>query len=236
MLRLPLRGTQGTVEIRPSKIIAVGLNYREHVTESQVFDLKKLEVPSEPVLFAKTPNVLIGPGESIVLPAIMYSYNFPSPRVDHEAELAVVIGKRGKNISEERALEHVFAYTCFNDVSQRDIQKMDASGWFRGKSFDSFGPLGPELVRPQDLGDPGKLAISCRVNGEVKQRASTADMIFSVAQLIAFISRNFTLEEGDIIATGTPSGVSPLKEGDLVEVEIENIGILQNPVTREVLR
>lgn len=233
MVRLPLAGTDRLIDIAPSKIVAVGLNYREHVTESKVFDLKQLEVPNEPVLFAKTPNVLVGPGEPIVLPAFLADYRFPEPRIDHEAELAVIISKKCKNVSEKDALDFVFGYTCFNDVSQRNVQKMDASGWFRGKSFDTFGPIGPVVVPASALLDPQKLAITARVNGVVKQSGSTSDMIFTVAALIAFISKNLTLEAGDLIVTGTPSGVSPIIAGDTVEIEIEGIGVLSNPVVAE---
>lgn len=233
MVRLPLAGTKRTVEINPTKIVAVGLNYREHVTESKVFDLKQLEIPSEPVLFAKTPNVLIGPGDPILIPAIQASYSFAEPRVDHEAELAVIISRRCKNVRVENALDYVLGYTCFNDVSQRNIQKMDASGWFRGKSFDTFGPVGPEVVPVSAITNPQDLRISCRVNGVTRQSASTADMIFSISVLISFISQNMTLEEGDLIVTGTPSGVGPIVPGDMVEVEIEGIGVLRNPVAAE---
>ena len=233
MVRLPLAGTDRLIDIAPSKIVAVGLNYREHVTESKVFDLKQLEVPSEPVLFAKTPNVLVGPNEPIVIPSFLKHYEFRESRTDHEAELAVIISKRCKDVSERDALSYVFGYTCFNDVSQRNIQKMDTSGWFRGKSFDTFGPVGPVVVPAAAILNPQKLAIVARVNGVVKQSASTADMIFSVAALISYISRNMSLEAGDLIATGTPSGVSPIRHGDVVEIEIEGIGILSNPVAAE---
>ncbi len=233
MLQLPIKGSTNKIIIKPGKIIAVGCNYREHVMESKVFDHRDLKIPDEPILFAKTPNVLIGMGEPIIIPAIIKSYNFSSPRTDHEAELAVIIGKKCKNIDEEDALKYVYGYTCFNDVSQRDIQKTDASGWFRGKSFDTFGPIGPVVVPVEAIGNPQKLVISCKVNGKIMQYASTADMIFSISYLISFISHNLTLEEGDIIATGTPAGVSALHPGDIVEVEIENIGILSNPVQEE---
>lgn len=234
MVTLPLKGSDKNIALSPSKIIAVGLNYHAHVQESKVFDLKKLEVPTEPVLFAKTPNVLIGPNDPILLPACIKEYHFDAPRVDAEAELAIIIGKRCKYVAEEKALDYVLGYTCFNDVSQRNIQKLDASGWFRGKSFDTFGPIGPVIVPPSLLPDPHHLAISCRINGKTVQAASTADMLFSIRTLISFISKQFTLEVGDIIATGTPSGVSPIKTGDEVEVEIEGIGILRNPVIEEV--
>jgi 2-keto-4-pentenoate hydratase/2-oxohepta-3-ene-1,7-dioic acid hydratase in catechol pathway len=233
MLRLPLAGG-GVLDIRPSKIIAVGLNYRAHVAESaKTFDRKFVGLPKEPVLFAKTPNVLIGPGEPVVLPALIGDYRFDEARTDLEAELALIISKRARHVPEEAAFDYVLGYTCFNDVSQRNIQMGDSSGWFRGKSFDTFGPIGPVVVPRENLPDPGKLAIRARLNGELKQEASTADMIFSVPALIAYISKNMTLEEGDIIATGTPSGVSPIKAGDTVEIEIENIGVLRNPVIGE---
>jgi 2-keto-4-pentenoate hydratase/2-oxohepta-3-ene-1,7-dioic acid hydratase in catechol pathway len=203
------------------------------VAESNAFDRRPLAIPTEPVLFAKTPNCLIGPGELILIPSWAKSYGFDDFRVDHEAELAILIGHRGKHIAEADALDYVFGYTCFNDVSQRNIQKTDVSGWFRGKSFDTFGPVGPVVVPRDALPGVGDAAISCRVNGKLTQSSLTSEMIFSIARLIAYISDNMTLEEGDLIATGTPSGVSPIRAGDLVEVEIEGIGILRNPVADE---
>ncbi len=232
MIYLPIKGGE-KLAIAPSKIIAVGLNYREHVKESRVFDLKKHEIPKEPVLFAKTPNVLIGPGDPIIIPSIVKEYAFPETRTDLEAELVIIIGRRCRNVSARAAKNYILGYSAFNDVSQRNIQKSDASGWFRGKSFDSFGPIGPVVV-PESVLDPTKgLVISARINGRTVQSASTADMIFPITELVAFISRNFTLEEGDLIATGTPSGVSPIVHGDIVEVEIEGIGVLKNPVIEE---
>ena len=234
MIQLPFAGSSKTITINPSKIIAVGLNYREHVKESLAFGNKPQSVPTEPVLFAKTPNVLIGPGEAIVIPAhIKEDYNFSDERVDPECELAIIIGKKGRHISEAEAYDYVLGYTCFNDVSQRNIQRSDPSGWFRGKSFDTFGPIGPVVVSHNDIGDPQSLNITCKINGVLKQTANTRDMIFSIPVLIAYISRQFSLEEGDIIATGTPAGVSPIVSGDTVEVEVERIGVLKNPVVSE---
>ena len=233
MIQLPLAGTSRMITINPTKIIAVGLNYRDHVKESKVFDDKIADVPSEPVLFAKTNNVLIGPGEKILIPTHVREYNFDNARVDPEAELAVIIGKKGRHIPIEKAYDYVLGYTCFNDVSQRNIQKSDASGWFRGKSFDTFGPIGPVVVTHKDIGDPQALNLCCRINGVTKQSSNTCNMIFSIPVLISFISKQFTLEEGDIIATGTPSGVSPIIPGDIVEVEVEKIGILKNSVAAE---
>lgn len=233
MIYLPMAGSSGKLTLNPSKIIAVGLNYLSHVKESKVYDNKPQEVPKEPVLFAKTLNTLTGPGEPVVIPSHIREYNFKDERVDPECELAVIIGKKGRHIPEERAYDYVLGYTCFNDVSQRNIQKSDTSGWFRGKSFDTFGPIGPVIVSHNDIGDPQNLNIECRINGVVKQSANTGDMIFPIKVLIAYISKQFTLEEGDIIATGTPAGVSPIAPGDIVEVEIEKIGVLRNPVIAE---
>ena len=233
MIQLPLAGSGKKITINPSKIIAVGLNYREHVKESAAFGAKSQDLPAEPVLFAKTLNVLIGPGEPIVIPAHIKEYKFPDARVDPESELAIIIGKRGRHIPEAEAFDYVLGYTCFNDVSQRNIQRSDPSGWFRGKSFDTFGPIGPVVVSHKDIGDPQALNVTCKINGVVKQSGNTREMIFSIPVLIAYISKQFTLEEGDIIATGTPAGVSPIVPGDTVEVEVERIGILKNPVTGE---
>ncbi|MGO8694437.1 MAG: fumarylacetoacetate hydrolase family protein [Rectinemataceae bacterium] len=237
MISLPIVGSSDRYDLEPGKIIAVGLNYREHVAESPAILDRPPQaeaVPGEPILFAKTPNVLIASGENIVIPtSFLAASGFPRPRTDYEAELAIVVGRRCKNVSREEARSFVLGYTCFNDVSQRDIQNLDRSGWFRGKSFDSFGPVGPALLPERNGTDPQRLRIECRLNGRKVQSAGTADMIFGVAELVSFISRNMTLEEGDLIATGTPSGVGPLRAGDLVEVEIEGIGCLRNPVVEE---
>jgi 2-keto-4-pentenoate hydratase/2-oxohepta-3-ene-1,7-dioic acid hydratase in catechol pathway len=241
MVQLPIAGTSERLGLTPTKIIALGLNYRAHVAESPSVLARAAKPgaapvpagsaePTEPILFAKTPNVLIGDGDEIVLPEILASYALSAPRTDYEAELAFVVGRRCRNVREEEALSHILGFTCFNDVSQRDIQNSDRSGWFRGKSFDTFGPIGPVLVPAAALGDPDRLRIRCRLNGATVQDANTSDMIFSIAFTLAFISRNLTLEPGDIVTTGTPAGVGPLKAGDLVEVEIEKIGVLSNRV------
>ena len=232
-IQLPFAGSDRKITINPSKIIAVGLNYRDHVKESKVFDSAQLNIPAEPVLFAKTPNVLIGPGEPIIIPAHIREYNFKNERVDPECELAIIIGKRCRYVPVEKAYDFVLGYTCFNDVSQRNIQKADASGWFRSKSFDTFGPIGPAVVSHEDIGDPQALKLSCRINGVENQSGNTCDMIFTIPVLISFISKQFTLEEGDVIATGTPAGISQIVPGDTVEVEVEKIGILKNPVLAE---
>jgi 2-keto-4-pentenoate hydratase/2-oxohepta-3-ene-1,7-dioic acid hydratase in catechol pathway len=178
--------------------------------------------------------VLIGPEEPIILPQIVHEYGFKEIRTDLEAELAVIIKNRCKNVSEHEALKHVYGYTCMNDVSQRNIQKGDKTGWFRGNSFDTFGPIGPTVVLAEDMKSPHGLEIQSRLNGKICQSANTRMMIFKIDQIIAFISRNFTLEPGDIISTGTPKGVTPIHDGDIVEIEIESIGILRNPVKQTI--
>jgi 2-keto-4-pentenoate hydratase/2-oxohepta-3-ene-1,7-dioic acid hydratase in catechol pathway len=235
-MSLILPSTNGKlVEIRPSKIIALGLNYLEHIKESQSVNVQNFtnEIPTEPVLFTKTPNVLIGPGEPVILPSFLNDYGFEDCRTDYEAELAIIIKDQIKNVDENEALTHVMGFTCFNDISQRNLQRTDKSGWFRGKSLDTFGPIGPVIVSPEEIGDPQCLDICCRLNGKVVQQSNTKHMIFKIPQIIAFVSRNFTMDPGDIIITGTPSGVGPIKHGDQVEVEIEGIGTLVNPVQKE---
>ena len=224
-----------TIEINPSKIICLGLNYLEHIKESQSVNVQNFTdaIPTEPVLFPKTPNVIIAPEEPIILPAFVNEYNFDDQRTDYEGELAIIIKDRIKNIPESEVFDHVLGFTCFNDVSQRNLQRNDKSGWFRGKSLDTFGPIGPVIVSPEEIGDVQNLNIQTRLNGKVVQESNTRHMIFKIPEMIAFISKNFTLEPGDIISTGTPSGVGPLRDGDVVEVEIEGIGILKNPVQAE---
>jgi 2-keto-4-pentenoate hydratase/2-oxohepta-3-ene-1,7-dioic acid hydratase in catechol pathway len=236
MIELPVIGG-GSYRLAPSKIIAVGLNYREHVAESPsiLADAAKggaaPSSPEEPVLFPKTPNVLVGTGEPIVLPLSFLAERGIAPgRTDFEAELAFIVGRRCRNVSPGEARSFILGYTCFNDVSQRELQNGIRSGWYMGKSFDGFGPVGPAIL-PESPGlDPQALRIVGRLNGKVLQDSSTSHMIFSVAQIISYISRYVTLEAGDLVATGTPSGVAPLSPGDVVEVEIEGIGVLRNPV------
>lgn len=231
---LPMNSGEA-VEIKPGKIICLGLNYLEHIKESQSVNVQNFtdEIPREPVLFPKTPNVIIGPEEPIVLPAFLNDYNFDDPRTDYEGELAIIIKDRIKNLEEDEAMDHILGFTCFNDVSQRNLQRSDKSGWYRGKSLDTFGPIGPVIIAPEEIGDVQNLNIQTRLNGKVVQQSNTKHMIFNIPQIMAFISKNFTLEPGDIISTGTPSGVGPLKDGDVVEVEIERIGTLKNTVMAE---
>jgi 2-keto-4-pentenoate hydratase/2-oxohepta-3-ene-1,7-dioic acid hydratase in catechol pathway len=208
----------------PGKIIAVGLNYRDHAIESRA-----KEPPKTPILFAKFTTSISGPEDAIVIPV-------ENPQVDYEAELAVVIGRRGKAISAEKAFDYVAGYMPLNDVSARAWQFADKQ-WVRGKSCDTFCPAGPHLTTREAVFDPHSLSIQARVNGTVLQDSNTSKMIFRIPQLIQFISASITLEPGDIIATGTPEGVGAfrtppifLKPGDVVEVEIEGLGVLRNPV------
>ncbi|MFH0825958.1 MAG: fumarylacetoacetate hydrolase family protein [Pseudomonadota bacterium] len=235
MVELPVSDGKTIYVVNPSKIIALGLNYRDHIAESHSVKVKGFtaEVPEEPILFPKTPNVLIGPDEPVIIPAFLKEYGFEELRTDYEAELAVIIKERCRNVSPAEAMHFVLGYTCMNDVSQRNLQTGDRSGWFRGKSLDTFGPIGPRIVLAEDLSDPQNLRIQCRLNGKTVQDSNTRHMIFPVADTIAFISKNFTLMPGDIISTGTPGGVGPLKHGDVVEIEIERIGILRNRVVQE---
>ena len=235
-ISLPIIGRSETYNLHPSKIIAIGLNYASHIEESASIKVRGLDgdTPDAPVFFNKTPNVLIGHRQSIVLPLCLSDYTWPKPpRTDYEGELAVIIGRRGKHIAEDEALSYVHGYTCGNDVSQRNMQHSDRAGWFRGKSFDTFGPVGPCLRLAGGDVNPQNLNLETRLNGKTVQAANTREMIFPIARLIAYISRQMTLEEGDIIFTGTPSGVGPLKPGDRVEVEIEGIGVLTNTVVDE---
>ena len=231
-ITLPV-STGGYYPLAPTKIIALGLNYLDHIHESQSVDKGNIpgEIPKEPVLFPKTPNVLVGPDQPVILPSFLQ--NIPEARTDYEAELALLIKDRVKNVAPEDALTHIFGFTCFNDISQRNLQKGEKAGWFRGKSLDTFGPIGPVIVPSEQIDDPQNLDITCRLNGKIVQQSNTKHMLFSIAEIISFISKNFTLEAGDIIVTGTPSGVGPIQHGDVVEVEIEKIGILSNSVIKE---
>jgi 2-keto-4-pentenoate hydratase/2-oxohepta-3-ene-1,7-dioic acid hydratase in catechol pathway len=211
---------------RPGKIVCVGLNYRDHASEQGI------SPPERPILFAKWQTALIGPGEPIVLPTV-------ARQVDYEAELGVVIGRRVRGVSESEALEAVRGYVCVNEVSARDLQFADGQ-WTRAKSIDTFCPVGPRLVPREKVPDPQALRIRCMLNGDPMQDSSTAEMIFSVAEVIAYASQTMTLEPGDLIATGTPAGVGFTREppvflehGDEVTVEIERLGALTNPVRRE---
>jgi 2-keto-4-pentenoate hydratase/2-oxohepta-3-ene-1,7-dioic acid hydratase in catechol pathway len=211
---------------RPPKLICIGLNYRDHAAES------KLAIPEVPTMFAKFPTAVIGPGQPIVLPK-------NSTKPDYEAEFAVVIGRRGRHVAEDDWRDYVFGYTILNDVSARDFQ-MATSQWMIGKTFDTFAPFGPAIVTADEIADPHNLRISLTLNGETMQDSSTGNLIFKLPQLIAYLSSVFTLEPGDVIATGTPAGVGfarkpPrwLRPGDEVRIQIEGLGELVNPVVAE---
>jgi 2-keto-4-pentenoate hydratase/2-oxohepta-3-ene-1,7-dioic acid hydratase in catechol pathway len=212
----PLDSVRLLAPVQPGKIICVGRNYVEHAREHQA------EVPDIPLLFLKPPSAVIGPGESILLPP-------QSQQVEHEAELVVVIGKTCRWVGPDEALQYIFGYTVGNDVTARDLQRRDGQ-WTRGKGFDTFCPLGPWIETDFD---PADGLITCRVNKVMRQMGSTREMVFTVQQIIAFASSIMTLQPGDIIMTGTPAGVDQLLPGDEVEVTIEGIGTLRNPVALE---
>ncbi len=220
---LPLESVKLAAPVnRPGKIIAIGLNYADHAAEGRV------EKPEEPLIFAKFPNSVTGPNAKIIWSETI------TQKVDFEAELAVIIGEKTVNCKPEEALSKIFGYTCGNDVSARDLQFGDKQ-WVRGKSLDTFCPIGPWVVTSDELKDPQQLAISSRLNGHLMQNSNTADMIFPVTELVSYLSRHFTLDAGDLIMTGTPSGVGVFRNppifmhvDDLIEIEIEGIGILKN--------
>ncbi|USZ69815.1 fumarylacetoacetate hydrolase family protein (plasmid) [Halorussus salilacus] len=198
----------------PSKIVCVGLNYRDHAAEQDK------DVPDRPLLFLKPPNTLSGHGDTVSLPE-------GKERVDHEAELAVVIGEQARNVSADEAMEYVAGYTCMNDVSNRDDQNREQN-WVRGKAFDNSAPLGPVLATPDEV--PDDAAVELRVNGETRQSSSRSEFIWSVPELLEEITAYLTLEPGDVVSTGTPAGVAPLEDGDEVEVEVEGVGVLRHDV------
>lgn len=197
--------------VKPSKIVCVGLNYFDHAQELEA------DIPERPLLFLKPPSSVIGPGANIVYPE-------SSTQVDYEGELAIVVGRRCRNVRNPEKV--VFGYTCFNDVTARDLQREDGQ-WTRAKSFDTFAPIGPFIAKELD---PLDVSVLTRVNGQVKQHSTTEKLIFDVHHLVRFISRIMTLEAGDVIATGTPAGVGPLRPGDTVEVTVEHVGTLMNNV------
>ena len=211
----PLAEAKLLAPSQPSKILCVGRNYAAHAKEHNA------EVPELPLIFHKPPSALLNPNDAIILP-------HQSQQVEHEAELVVVIGKRGRNIIAEDAKEHILGYSIGNDVTARDLQRADRL-WTRAKGFDTFAPFGPWIDTEFD---PADAVITCRVNGQMRQMASTRDMVFSVETIITFISSVMTLEPGDLIYTGTPAGVGALAEGDVVEVDIEGLGALSNSVAK----
>jgi 2-keto-4-pentenoate hydratase/2-oxohepta-3-ene-1,7-dioic acid hydratase in catechol pathway len=213
---IPLALVKLLPPVLPGKIICLGRNYVEHAKEQNV------EVPDVPLIFMKPLSAVIGPDQTIFLPP-------QSQRVEHEAELAVVIGQTGRWIPEQEAMKYILGYTAANDVTARDLQRKDGQ-WTRGKGFDTFCPLGPWIETELD---PADTLVTGRVNGSMRQMASTREMVFTIPQLIAFITSVMTLNPGDVILTGTPAGIGPLVDGDIVEVEVEGIGTLRNPVKTE---
>jgi len=201
---------------QPSKIVAIGINYRSHAREF------KHDLPDSPLMFLKPATAVIGPGANIIYPSL-------SNQVDFEGELGIVIGKKAHRIAATDAVKYVLGYTCFNDVTARDLQKRDGQ-WTRAKGFDTFAAIGPWIETELD---PSALKLETRLNGEIKQSGTTADLIFPVAQLVSSVSQVMTLLPGDVIASGTPGGVGPMQPGDTVEIEIEDIGTLVNHVSRE---
>ncbi len=213
---------------RPGKILCIGLNYRDHAEEVN------MRIPERPILFSKYANTVVGPDDPVVLPTI-------TDEVDFEAELAVVIGKHAKNVSEGEALDYVAGCTIVNDVSARDLQlRLGGGQWVLGKTLDTFAPMGPALVTLDEVGDPGDLDIAFCLNGQTMQNSNTRNLIFGIPRVISYLSQGITLEPGDVIATGTPAGVGMnrnppayLKPGDVMEVQVERLGILRNPVVAE---
>ena len=219
----------GEITINPTKIICIGANYLDHIKE---FNAK---TPEEPVLFTKTLNSLIGHDDPIIYPKILHD-DGKNNRVDYEVELAFIMRDRCKHVPEEKAFQHVLGYSVFNDITARKMQTRDIISqlpWFRSKSFDTFGVIGPKIVYHEDIGDPHDLEIKLKVNGIIKQKSNTKYLLFKVPFLIEYISRFFTLEPEDIIATGTPSGVGPIHPGDVIEATIDKIGTLKNRVILE---
>ena len=210
----PLAGVRVLAPVAPSKIVAIGLNYRDHAAE------RGKPIPKEPLVFLKPPSAVVGPGDTIAIPSW-------AGRVDHEAEMGLVIGRTARDVRDpEAGRAHVFGAVCVNDVTARDLQDKDVQ-FTRAKGFDTFCPVGPCIATGLDY---GRLKVEGRVNGEVRQRSSTDQLIFDAGTLVWFLSRVMTLHPGDIISTGTPSGIGPLRPGDRVEIEVEGVGVLENPV------
>lgn len=219
----------GNHSINPTKIICIGTNYMDHIEETG------LDVPKEPVLFPKTLNCLISNNDPIIYPKFLFNqrkYN----RVDYEVELAFIIKDKCKYVPKNEVYNHILGYTVFNDVTARKMQAKDIVSklpWFRSKSFDTFGPIGPKIVNTDEIKDPHNLKIDLNLNGVIKQSSNTKHLLFKIPKLVEYISTFFTLEAGDIVATGTPSGIGPIQPGDIIEATIEKIGTLTNRVVLE---
>jgi len=219
----------GTSTIHPTKIICLGRNYLDHIQET------KAPIPTEPVFFVKTLNTLVTNNDPIIYPKLLYenpNYN----RVDHEVELAFIIFQTARKITVENAFNYIRGYTIFLDITARKMQISDRNlklPWYRSKNFDSFAPIGPEIVSCHEIEDPHNLTIQLKVNGELRQFSNTKHMLFKIPEILEYLSRFITLKAGDIVATGTPSGVSPIKPGDIIEASIEKIGTIEHEVILE---
>jgi len=219
----------GDTMINPTKIICLGTNYMDHIEETG------FEIPGEPLIFPKTLNCLITNNQPIIYPKYLYN-NRRYNRVDYEVELAFIVKDKCKNISAEKVYDHILGYTVFNDVTARKMQTKDIISqkpWFRSKSFDTFGPIGPVIKKVDEIRDPHNLDIELKVNGDIKQSSNTKHLLFKIPETFEYITKFFTMEPGDIIATGTPGGIGPIDPGDLIEATIENIGTLTNKVILE---
>jgi len=219
----------GKTSINPTKIVCIGRNYLDHIKETNA------KIPLEPVFFVKTLNTLVTDNEPIIYPKILYE-NEKYNRVDHEVELAFIISQTCKNVSAEVAFHYIQGYTIFLDMTARTMQKSDRNinlPWYRSKNFDSFGPIGPRIVSSRDISDPHNLSIQLKVNGQVRQSSNTKHMMFKIPQTLEYLSKFVTLKKGDIVATGTPSGISPIQPGDIIEASIEKIGTIRHEVILE---
>jgi 2-keto-4-pentenoate hydratase/2-oxohepta-3-ene-1,7-dioic acid hydratase in catechol pathway len=217
------------IEINPSKIIAIGRNYLDHIKETNA------PIPKEPVFFVKTSNTLVSKNNPIIYPKILYNsieYN----RVDHEVELAFIIQKECKTIKAHQALEYILGFTIFLDMTARKMQKRDRNinlPWYRSKNFDTFGPIGPRIATLNEIGNPHNLNIKLAVNGQIRQSSNTKQMLFKIPEMLEYLSKFITLYPGDIVATGTPSGIGPIQPGDVIEASIEKIGTITHKVILE---
>ena len=219
----------GDITINPTKIICLGTNYMDHIEET------KLEIPKEPLLFPKTLNCLITNNQPIIYPELLYN-NKKYNRVDYEVELAFIVKDKCKNIPAYETYDHILGYTVFNDVTARKMQAKDIVSqkpWFRSKSFDTFGPIGPRIAMVDEISDPHDLNIELKVNGQIKQSSNTKHLLFKIPEMMEYITSFFTMQPGDIVATGTPGGIGPIKPGDLIEAKLEKIGTLINKVILE---
>jgi 2-keto-4-pentenoate hydratase/2-oxohepta-3-ene-1,7-dioic acid hydratase in catechol pathway len=219
----------GKSEINPTKILCLGRNYLDHIKETSA------PVPTEPVFFVKTVNTLITNNKPIIYPKVLFESQ-ENKRVDHEVELAFIIFQTGKNISAKLAFDYVQGYSIFLDMTARNMQINDRNAklpWYRSKNFDTFGPIGPEIIPCSDIDDPHNLKIQLKVNGELRQKSNTKHMLFKIPEIVEYLSKFVTLKRGDIIATGTPSGIKPILPGDIIEASIEKIGKITHEVVLE---